>query len=66
MDNSAVFHIDTLEEEFSEKFDTSRPWVFETDDSQKCFASEDDACAAQREYREAYGFDAITGERKAA
>lgn len=42
------------------------PWVFECDDYEdQFFATEEEACAAQREWRQAHGFDPITGASKA-
>lgn len=68
-DSSAVFNIETLDEEFRVKFDAAKPWIFEHDapSSADChfvqtdFATEEEACAAQRAYREGLGFDPMTG-----
>lgn len=61
-DDSNVFHISALDDEFAAAFDPLKPWVFEFgDDGQECFATEDEACARQRAYREASGFDADDG-----
>jgi hypothetical protein len=63
-DNSSVFHVDMLDDidEWTERF-PGRPWLFDTDESPvQAFATEDEACAAQRAYRVAKGFDPITGE----
>lgn len=62
-DDSNVFHISALDPEFAAAFDPLKPWVFEFgDDGQECFATEDEACAHQRAYREERGFDPMTGE----
>lgn len=62
--NNTVFNIDTLDDDVSENFDKNKPWIFETDDEQIAFATEDEACAAQREFRIAHGLNPITGEKQ--
>jgi hypothetical protein len=59
IDNSAVFHRDMLDAEFASAFD--HPWIFETDESVSTFDTEDEACAAQRDYRKRLGCDPMTG-----
>lgn len=62
-DDSNVFHTSALDPEFAAAFDPLKPWVFEFgDDGQACFATEDEACARQRAYREERGFDPMTGK----
>jgi hypothetical protein len=62
-DSSAVFHVEMLDTE-SVGFDPACPWILETDeDGAQFYATEDEACAAQRAYRAAHGFDPETGER---
>lgn len=63
MDNSSVFSIAMLDLDHRAQYDGSRPWVFETDQGQWLFATEDDACAEQRAYREQTGHHPVTGER---
>lgn len=64
-DDSNVFHIDALDAQFRAAFDTAKPWVFEFEDSgQECFATEEEACARQRSYRQGRGFNPMTGERQ--
>ena len=41
----------------------SKPWLFENHFGIQGFDSEDEACAMQRRYRAANGFDPITGKR---
>jgi allophanate hydrolase subunit 1 len=60
MDASAVFSTDTLDIEHAANFD--KPWLFEAGDNLRFFDTEDEACAAQRAYRAANGFDPLTGE----
>jgi len=62
MDGSSVFNHDTLDPEFAALFDPLRPWVFATEDANECFATEDEACARQRQFREAHGFHPISGK----
>lgn len=63
-DDSCVFHIDILDEDIRAAWGQSRPWVFETDEDNSSFATEAEACKAQRDYRVAHGFDPITGEQE--
>jgi hypothetical protein len=51
---SDVFHIDTLDDEAAKAFDSTKPWVYQDDDVQLCFATEDEACAEQMK-RDAVG-----------
>lgn len=65
-DDSNVFHIGVLDRDFAAQFNQLKPWVFEFgDDGQECFVTEEEACARQRAYRAANGFDPITGEGRA-
>ena len=59
-DNSAVFHRDALDPEYRGGFPL--PWIFQADDDTMSFATEDEACAAQRMYRIANGFNPIAGK----
>lgn len=62
-DDSVVFHLDSIDEAVAAAFDPAKPWIFEFGVlGQECFVTEDDACAAQRRYREKNGFDPLTGE----
>jgi len=64
-DNSSVFHVDMLDdaEIWRAKF-PGKEWLFDTDESVvQAFATENEACAAQRNYRIANGFNPETGER---
>lgn len=63
MDTSSVFNIAMLDRPYRVQYDESRPWVFETDQGQWPFATESEACAEQRAYREQTGHHPITGER---
>lgn len=63
-DSSTVFHISILDADIAAERDQSRPWIFETDADQNSFATEDEACAVQRDYRRERGFDPISGERE--
>lgn len=58
-DNSSVFHRASLTEDAATHF--SKEWLFDTDDGTLQFDTEEEACAAQRDYRERHGFDPITG-----
>lgn len=60
--NNTVFNIAILDDEHAALFDPALPWIFDTDTDQKAFATEDEACAAQREFRIAHGLNPITGE----
>ncbi len=60
-DSSSVFHIDMLDQAHRANFSDAAPWIFETDGDRKTFATEDEACAAQRGLRAAMGFDPMTG-----
>ena len=62
-DDSTVYGSRDLDPEFAAAFPKGVPWVFETDEAQNYFATEDEACAAQRDHRRWNGFDPITGER---
>jgi hypothetical protein len=64
-DDSNVFHIGVLDSAFAVQFSPRKPWVFEFADGQECFTTEEEACARQRAYREANGFDPMTGEGRA-
>lgn len=63
-DNSSVFHIEMLDDlEVWETRFPGKPWLFDTDESSvQAFATEDEACAAQRAYRASKGFDPMTGD----
>ena len=63
-DTSSVFHIELLDADIQAAFDQSKPWIFETDLGQWAFATEEEACREQRQYRVETGFDPMTGERK--
>lgn len=63
-DNSSVFHRGMLDDP-SEWGSEKTPWIFDCDELPIAFfATEDDACAAQRAYREAHGFDPMTGDAR--
>jgi hypothetical protein len=64
MDNSSVFHVSMLDEAHRKQFPPDKPWLFQIDDDLICCATEDEACGVQRTYREAMGFDPITGEKQ--
>lgn len=61
-DNSSVFHRDMLDE--PELYATAeKPWCFDHNHGPtEFYATEDEACAAQRAYRQQHGFDPITGD----
>lgn len=61
-DTSSVFNIDILDADIRAERDQSKPWVFEWDDGQVDCATEEEACAHQRDYRRERGFDPITGQ----
>lgn len=64
-DNSSVFHVDMLDDapEWRKQFPDAE-WFFDTDDLPvQAFATENEACAAQRVYRLLKGFDPITGDK---
>lgn len=63
MDTSSVFHRDMLDAKHREKFPADKPWLFETADHLQTFATEREACRAQRNYRSDNGFARWTGER---
>lgn len=63
MDTSTVFHIGLLDAEFAAAHDPAEPWIFETDDGQFSCSTEAEACALQRNYRRARGYDPLSGER---
>lgn len=63
MDNSAVFHRDALDGDHRRTFPKDKPWIFDCDEYQVLCATEEEACAEQRKYRESHGFHPITGER---
>ena len=42
------------------------PWVFECEEDDNFFATEDEACAAQRDWRRRNGLDGVTGAIRAA
>lgn len=59
-DDSAVFSRDALDDDDAAKF--AKPWLFDTTEhGVQEFDTEDAACAAQRAYRAAKGFDPMTG-----
>lgn len=61
-DNSSVFHVEMLDDatQWEAKF-PGKSWFFDCDEAPvRAFATEDEACAAQRAYRAARGFDPIT------
>lgn len=58
-DDSAVIHADAVDD----ASEWPLPWRFETDDGASYFATEDEACAMQRDHRKRSGFDPMTGER---
>lgn len=60
-DTSTVYDSRDLDPEFAAAFPKGLPWVFETDEDQNYFATEDEACAAQRDHRRRNGFHPITG-----
>lgn len=63
-DTSSVFHIEMLDEYHAGLLRLQFPqkeWLFETDDALEAFATEDDACAAQRAHRSTNGVDPVTG-----
>lgn len=59
---NTVYNIEVLDDDAAALFDPALPWIFETDAEQKAFATEHEACAAQREFRIAHGLNPITGE----
>lgn len=64
MDNSSVFPLEMLDEDDAKALNPEYPWLFDSDeDGLQAFKTEDDACQAQRDYRQAHGFHPITGER---
>ena len=62
-DTSNVFHIDMIDDEAKAAlcYEPGRDWLFETDDDIQVFATEEAACAAQRQHRSRLGFDPMTG-----
>jgi hypothetical protein len=62
-DNSSVFHVSMLDADIQANHNSLTPWIFETDQGQWEFATEAEACAEQRAYREQTGHHPITGER---
>lgn len=66
-DTSSVFHISILDTEFQAAHDPATPWLFEyehgSEGGQIAFATEEEACKMQRDYRRAHGFDPLSGER---
>lgn len=62
MDDSAVYHRDMLDGSIAASWDATKPWIFETDEEINLFVTEEEACAAQREYRARHGFEEITGQ----
>jgi len=60
-DYSAVFTRDLLDAKHRRLF--KKLWLFETDEELSEFDTEEEACAAQRAYRAAHGFNPITGEK---
>ncbi|WP_439398584.1 hypothetical protein ACRQ5Q_14770 [Bradyrhizobium sp. PMVTL-01] len=62
-DTSSVYNINMLDDDHRANFSADKPWVFETAGDLQTFASEADACKAQRHWREFCGFDPATGER---
>lgn len=60
-DTSNVFARNMLDSYYAQQFD--KPWLFETDSGIAEYDSEGAACAAQRAYRVAHGFNPMTGER---
>lgn len=61
-DTSTVYNINILDEEYAKVFLCHKPWIFETDEQQLCFKTENEACAKQRDYRVQKGFNKYTGE----
>jgi hypothetical protein len=63
-DTSAVYMLEMLDPEYQANFNPHLPWLFDTEDEGITqFATEEDACEAQRNYRAARGFNEITGEQ---
>lgn len=62
MDTSAVFNIAVLDKSSRVYFDADKPWIFDAEWEQLAFATEAEACEAQRKYRVRHGFNPITGE----
>jgi hypothetical protein len=63
MDTSTVFHISILDADIANDHNPAEPWIFETEEGQTSFPTEDEACSMQRNYRRARGFDPLSGER---
>lgn len=66
-DTSNIFHAADLDPEYAVLFDPTKPWVLEWDgpdgeEMQRAFATEDEACAAQRRHRLSIGRHPMTGE----
>lgn len=62
-DESAVIDVSSLDREYREAI--GKPWLFQPesdDEPDQSFDTEEEACAAQREYRIVRGFHPITGE----
>lgn len=63
-DESAVIEVASLDAEYQDEI--GKPWLFQPDDDDEpdqAFDNEEEACAAQREYRIARGFNPHTGEK---
>lgn len=64
-DTSSVYSIEMLDSDCAKALAHLGPWLFDTnDEGVKGFPDEDAACAAQRQYRTARGFDPITGAKR--
>jgi hypothetical protein len=61
MDSSAVFHAEMTDTD-TFNYDPAMPWILDTDEGWTAFKTEEEACAAQRDYRRANGYHPITGE----
>lgn len=58
-----VFSKDMLDEEHAKLLGDDKPWLVEFEDGGiETYASEDEACERQREYRIQHGLDEMTGE----
>lgn len=61
-DTSSVCHVDMFDAEYRASFYPATPWIFETDKTIQAFATEEEACAEQRQHRQRHGFNPMTGE----
>ena len=57
-----VYHRNLLAEEFQQSVPAETPWILELATGERFFATDEEACSAQREFRVAQGLDPITGE----